>query len=65
MRRVPILLNLRRVIDGATFDNLTNLIMENLIKFGGLNERKVANKLVYFGVDGMIVFQGFKFGVTT
>jgi hypothetical protein len=52
-------------MDETTFDNLTHLIMENLIMFEGLNETKVANKLVCFGANGVIVFQGFKPNVTT
>lgn len=52
-------------MDEATFDNLTHLILESLIMFEGLNETKVANKLVYFGANGVIVFQGLKPNVTT
>jgi hypothetical protein len=64
-RRVPILLNLQRVIDGATFDNLTRLIVENLVKFGGLTETKMTNKLVCYGANGMTIFQSLKSIVTT
>jgi hypothetical protein len=52
-------------MDEATFDNLTHLILEILIMFEGLNETKVANKLVCFGANGVIVFQGLKPNVTT
>ncbi len=65
-RRIPILLNLQlQLIDGATFNNLTCLIVQNLLDFGGMNKTKVAKKLVCFGVYGMATFQGVKFGVTT
>jgi hypothetical protein len=37
--------------------------VENLVKFGGLNETKVANTLVCFGANKVTIFQGF--GVTT
>lgn len=39
--------------------------MQNLVKFGGLNETKVCNTLVYFGANEVRIFQGLKFGVTT
>jgi len=52
-------------MDEATFDNLTHLIVESLLMFEELNETKVANKLVYFGANGMIIFQGLKPDVTT
>ncbi len=59
-KRVLILLNLQYVVDGTTFDNLTSFIVTNLMEFGGLSETNLANKLVCFGVDGVIVFQGVK-----
>lgn len=37
---------------------LTTMIMESFIGFGGLNEIK----LVCFGVDGITIFQGVKIG---
>jgi hypothetical protein len=52
-------------LDGATFANLNKLIMHNLVEFGSMNEVDVANKLVFFGTNGVIVFQGFKNGVNT
>ncbi len=56
------LLNLQRVVDGTTFDNLTSFIMKSLMEFGGLSETNLANKLVSFGVDKIIIFQGVKNG---
>jgi hypothetical protein len=58
--RVLILLNLQHVVDGRTFNNLTPLIVKKLMEFGSLSETNLANKLVCFGVDGVIVFQGVK-----
>jgi hypothetical protein len=52
-------------MDEATFGNLTHLIVEILVMFEGLNKTKVANKLVCFGANGMIIFHGFKPDVTT
>ncbi len=62
-KRVSILLNLQRVVDGAIFNNLTSVIMKSLMEFGGLSETNLANKLVSFGVERVIVFQGVKNGV--
>jgi len=35
-----------------------------LIVFGGLLKMDIVNKVVYFGVDGVTIFQGLKTGVT-
>ncbi len=51
MEVVPILLYLQRVLDGVIFDNLTKLIMWNLVEFGGMIEIDVAKNLVCFGTD--------------
>ncbi len=50
-KKVSIMLNLQRVVDGATFYNLTSFIVKSLMEFGGLSETNLANKLVSFGVD--------------
>jgi hypothetical protein len=39
--------------------------VESIVKFGRLNETKVANTLVCFGANKVTKFQGLKFGVTT
>jgi hypothetical protein len=38
----------------STFDNLTSLIMQNFVDYGGISEIDVANKLVCFIVDGLL-----------
>jgi hypothetical protein len=43
---------------------LTFLIVRSLTNYGGYNEIDIANKLVWFGANGVIVFQGLKFVVT-
>jgi hypothetical protein len=48
-----------------TNDKLTIIIMENLVKFGDLNEIELAQKLVFFKDDRVIIFQGVKTRVTT
>ncbi len=62
-KRVSILLNLQGVVDEVAFNNSTSLIVKILMEFGGLNEKDLANKLVCFGANGVIVFQGVKNGV--
>jgi hypothetical protein len=59
-----ILLNLQKVVDGNTSNNMTSMIMGNLVKFGGLIENDLAKKLISFGIDGVMVFQGAKTKVT-
>jgi len=50
---VLILLNLQRVLDIATF---MELILQNFVEFGSMTEINVANKLIYFEGNGMIIF---------
>jgi hypothetical protein len=56
MKRVPILLNLQRVVDGATSNNLIVIIVKNLMEYGSLSEINIANKLVSFGVNDVTIF---------
>ncbi len=59
-----ILLNLQKVVDGNTSNNKTSMIVSNLVKFGGLIKNGLAKKLISFGIDGVMVFQGAKTKVT-
>jgi hypothetical protein len=61
---VLILLNLERIVNKGTFDNLTFVIIHSLVVFGGMSKIDIANKVVYFGANFVIVFQGLKIGVT-
>jgi hypothetical protein len=63
-KRLPILLNLQRVVNGSIVDNLTYLIIQNLIEYGRLNEVDITKKLICFGANGVMVFHGVKGGVT-
>jgi hypothetical protein len=45
-----LLLNLQRVVDGATFNNLIKIIVKSLMEYGSLSEKKIANKLVFLGL---------------
>jgi hypothetical protein len=59
---VPIPLNLERIVNGGTSNNLTFVIIRSL--FGGMLEIDVVNKVVSFGVNSLTVFQGLKISVT-
>ncbi len=52
-------------MDEAIVDKLTTTIVESLAWFGGSIETNLAHKLVCFGVDGVVVFQGGKIQITT
>jgi hypothetical protein len=54
---MPILLNLQRIIDRNTFDNFIVVIIHSLV-FGGMSKVNITNKVVCFGFDGVIFFQG-------
>ncbi len=51
------------MIEGSRVDNMTTMIVNNLMSIGGLLKSNIARKLVCFGVDGVIVFKGTKIGV--
>jgi hypothetical protein len=52
------------VIKGFGVDNMIAMIVNNLMSIGGLLKSNIARKLVCFGADRVIVFQGTKIGVT-
>jgi hypothetical protein len=62
--RVPIFLNLERIVHGGTSDNLTSIIIRSLVIFGGMLETNITNKIVCFGANSVIVFQSLKSDVT-
>ncbi len=49
-----------RIVDGSSFNNLSEVIMNALLKGEGLTKEKLAKKLFCFGEDGVNVFQGGK-----
>ncbi len=59
-----ILLNLRKIVDGGTYDNLTLIIIFSLVIFDGMPKAKIADKVVCFEVNGVTIFQGLKINVT-
>jgi hypothetical protein len=50
--------------DGATANNLTDMLMNSLELKGGLDKAAIAAKLLCFGADGCSAFQGSKNGIT-
>jgi hypothetical protein len=64
-KRISIVINLQKVIDGATSKNIqTNLIVQNLVDFGGLSEIDIVNKLLCFEANGITILQGVRNSVT-
>jgi len=53
---VSFLLNLHWVVNGTTFDNLTISIIRFLIHLGGIPRIDIANKVVSFKANHVIVF---------
>lgn len=60
---MPILLNLEKIVNGSTFDNLIYVIIRSLAVFGGMSKIDIANKVVYFGANDVTIFQGLKTNV--
>lgn len=61
--RVPYLVGLKHLVDGATSDNLTVEIVKCIESGGGLDLDSIASKLLCFGADGVSAFQGAHTGV--
>ncbi len=60
---MPIILNLEKIMDGGTFDNFTNVNIRSVIVFGGMLKIDLTNKVVYFGANGVSIFQSLKMNV--
>jgi len=60
---IPILLNLERLINGGTTNNLTNVILNFLLVYGDLTLGKI--KLICFASNGVVVFITVYSGVIT
>ncbi len=50
-------------MNGGTFNNLTYVIIHSPTIFCGMLKTNITNKVVYFGVDSVTIFQGLKIGV--
>ncbi len=55
-KKIPIILNLQRVVDGGTINNLMSFIALSLVDYGCLSEMDIANKLVCFRANEVIIF---------
>jgi hypothetical protein len=55
-KRVPLLLNLERLLSGSTIDNNTTLILKSLVEYGGLTVEQVVSKLTCFAFDKVVMF---------
>jgi hypothetical protein len=62
-KKLPTLLSLECVLDSANINNLIQLITKALIINGVLSKKYMTKKLVSFGVDRVVVFQGIHSGV--
>jgi hypothetical protein len=56
---MPIILNLEKIVNEGTYDNLASIIICSLAVFGD-----ITNKVVCFGANSVTIFQGLKIGVT-
>ncbi len=65
LKCIPILLNLERLISDDTFDNLTNVILNSSLVYGGLIVQEINDKLIYCGSYGVVVFINVHSGMTT
>ncbi len=61
---IPILLNLKKLVNGGTFDNLTNVNFDSLMVYEGFTMYEINSKLIFFGYDGVIIFIDVHSGVT-
>ncbi len=57
------LLNLERVVGGGFLNNFTLLILKSLDEYGGMIVEQIANKVVCFSLNGVLVFIGVHIGV--
>jgi hypothetical protein len=52
-KKMPLLLNLEKVIVGSTIDNLTTLILISLMEYGGLIVDQIGSKFICFVQMGL------------
>jgi hypothetical protein len=60
-----ILLTLEQVLFGAIANNLTKMIVGSLLQYGGLSGTNLVSKLINFGANGALIFQGAKTSAIT
>ncbi len=54
----PILLNLERLVNGGTFDNLINMIFNSLLVHGGVTEQVIVDHCS--SVNTNFIFEGLR-----
>jgi hypothetical protein len=64
-KHILILLTLEHVLFGAIANNLTKVIVESFLQYGGLFLTNLVSKLISFGANGALVFQGIETNVIT
>jgi len=64
-KKVPLLLNLARLLGGGTIDNLIALILKSLMEYGGLRIEHVVSKLTCFAFDKVVMFMSIQTNVVT
>ncbi len=64
-KRVPLLLNLARLLRRSTIDNLIALILKSLMEYRGLTIEHVVSKLTCFASDKVAVFMNIQTNVVT
>jgi hypothetical protein len=57
-KRMLLLLNLEKVFGRGSTNNLIVVILRSLVEYGGLIIEQIASKLVYFCLNGVVVFIG-------
>ncbi len=55
---ILVLFTMKQIVDGSNFDNLTKVLMNSLKLCGRISKEHITNKLVFFGANGVSVFQG-------
>ncbi len=61
---VIILVCVETVVDKLGLKNFIKMIMNAFLNYGGMIRVDLFNKLLCFGVDGVLIFQRGKIGVT-
>jgi hypothetical protein len=62
--RVLLLLSFERLTEGSTTSHITKVIVNDVVRDGGLAVQDIRERLVCFGSDGASVLQGKRNGVT-
>jgi hypothetical protein len=53
------------LVNGGITNNFKKVIVDNVFQYRGLLEFDLVSKLISFGANGILIFQGVKSGVTT